>query len=86
MLCYCKHVNFHFFSQYAKRHYWLSVTEAIILHVGDSEWDYKGSLGWVVQMLLRLRICSEFGRQSRDNKGEICLRLSMNLRELYYMY
>lgn len=41
------------FSQYAKRPYWLSVTEAIVLQ--DGEWDCKGSLGWLVQIVLQLR-------------------------------
>lgn len=72
------------FSQYAKRPYWLSVTEAIVLHVRYSEWDCKGSLGRVVQIVLQLRMSLEFGRQSRDNKGEGCLRLTMDL--LDYMY
>lgn len=82
MLGCCKDVNF----QYAKRPYWLSVAEAIVLHIGDREWDCKGSLDWLVQIVLQLRMWLELGRQSRDNKGEICLRLTMTLIKLDCMY
>lgn len=39
-----------------------------------------------MQIVLQLRMLLELGRQSRDNKGEICLRLTMTLLELDSMY
>lgn len=38
-----------------------------------------------VYKLLQLRTWLEFGKQSRDNKGEVCLRLTVNLLGLDYM-
>lgn len=88
MLCCCATVRLliFVFSQNTKRPCWLSVTEAIVPHVGESEWACKASLGWLVQIVLQFRRWLEFSRQSRDNKGEICSRLTVNSVGLDYMY
>lgn len=40
-----------------------------MVHVGVSEWDCKGSLGWSVQTLLQLRTWLVCSRQSRYDQG-----------------